>query len=65
MEELAVRLIKRVDSLKAARQVHESVWRECYDYTYPLRGAGLSETVLDAQSAKSKVAKAARRHGYR
>ncbi|MBX4818483.1 phage tail protein [Klebsiella michiganensis] len=57
MEELAVRLIKRVDSLKAARQVHESVWRECYDYTYPLRGAGLSETVLDAQSAKSKVAK--------
>lgn len=57
MEELAVRLIKRVDSLKAVRQVHESVWRECYDYTYPLRGAGLSETVLDAQSAKSKVAK--------
>ncbi|MFM4124551.1 portal protein [Klebsiella quasipneumoniae subsp. similipneumoniae] len=57
MEELAVRLIKRVDSLKATRQVHESVWRECYDYTYPLRGAGLSETVLDAQSAKSKVAK--------
>ncbi|MDR4742718.1 portal protein [Klebsiella pneumoniae] len=57
MEELAVRLIKRVDSLKAARQVHESVWRECYDYTYPLRGAGLSETVLDAQSAKYKVAK--------
>ncbi|MDY7622539.1 portal protein [Raoultella planticola] len=57
MEELAIRLIKRVDSLKAARQVHESVWRECYDYTYPLRGAGLSETVLDAQSAKSKVAK--------
>lgn len=57
MEELAVRLIKRVDSLKAARQVHESVWRECYDYTYPQRGAGLSETVLDAQSAKSKVAK--------
>ncbi|WP_435404244.1 portal protein [Klebsiella quasipneumoniae] len=57
MDQLASRLIRRADTLKANRQVHESVWRECYDYTYPLRGAGLSETVLDAQSAKSKVAK--------
>ncbi|HBS7130057.1 TPA: head-tail connector protein [Klebsiella pneumoniae] len=57
MDELAVKLVKRADTLKANRQVHESVWRECYDYTYPLRGAGLSDEVLDAQSAKSKVAR--------
>lgn len=57
MDEIANRLIKRVDTLKAARQSHESVWRECYDFTYPLRGSGFSTQVLDAQSAKSKVAK--------
>lgn len=57
MDELAVKLIKRSDTLKANRQQHESVWRECYDYTYPLRGAGFSDEVLDAQSAKHKVAK--------
>ncbi len=57
MDDLAVKLVKRADTLKANRQVHESVWRECYDYTYPLRGAGLSDEVLDAQSAKSKVAR--------
>ncbi|EPK5524059.1 TPA: portal protein [Klebsiella pneumoniae] len=57
MDQLASRLIRRADTLKANRQVHESVWRECYDYTYPLRGAGFSSEVLDAQSAKSKVAK--------
>ena len=57
MDQLASRLIRRADTLKANRQVHESVWRECYDYTYPLRGAGFSSEVLDAQSAKHKVAK--------
>ncbi|BAE74461.1 Bacteriophage head to tail connecting protein [Sodalis glossinidius str. 'morsitans'] len=57
MDELAVKLITRADTLKSHRQRHESVWRECYDYTYPLRGAGFSADVLDAQSAKSKVAK--------
>lgn len=57
MDEIATRLLKRVNTLKAARQTHESVWRECYDFTYPLRGSGFSTQVLDAQSAKSKVAK--------
>ncbi|BAE74964.1 hypothetical phage protein [Sodalis glossinidius str. 'morsitans'] len=57
MDELAVKLITRADALKSHRQRHESVWSECYDYTYPLRGAGFSADVLDAQSAKSKVAK--------
>ncbi|HBR1726883.1 phage tail protein [Klebsiella pneumoniae] len=57
MDQLASRLIRRADTLKANRQVHESLWRECYDYTYPLRGAGFSSEVLDAQSAKHKVAK--------
>lgn len=45
-------LIQRLDAPKALRRRHESVWRECYDYTYPLRGSGLAGDVLDAQSAK-------------
>lgn len=57
MDEIATKLIRRVETLKANRQVHESVWRECYDYTYPLRGVGFSSPTLDAQSAKHKVAK--------
>lgn len=57
MDDTAVRLIRRVNTLKGNRQMHESVWRDCYDYTYPLRGAGFSDEVLDAQSAKHKVAK--------
>jgi hypothetical protein len=55
MDQLASRLIRRADTLKANRQVHESVWRECYDYTYPLRGAGFSSEVLDAQSANTRL----------
>ncbi|GKV93533.1 hypothetical protein PEC301645_09800 [Pectobacterium carotovorum subsp. carotovorum] len=57
MDDIAAKLIRRTDSLKAIRQPNEAVWRECYDYTYPLRGAGFSSDVLDAQSARSKVAK--------
>ena len=37
MDDTAARLIKRVNTLKATRQMHESVWRECYDYTYAAR----------------------------
>lgn len=57
MTERARTLIRRLETLKAARQGHESVWRECFDYTYPLRGSGFSAEVWDAQSAKHKVAK--------
>ncbi|MCX8956404.1 portal protein [Erwinia psidii] len=56
MDEIATRLKKRLDALKGARQVHESVWRDCYDHTYPQRGSGLTSDHLDAQSAKSRVA---------
>lgn len=45
MDDIAAKLIRRTDSLKAIRQPNEAVWRECYDYTYPLRGAGFSSDV--------------------
>ncbi|WP_158785139.1 portal protein [Pantoea sp. BAV 3049] len=57
MDAIAGRLKKRLDTLKGARQAHDSVWQDCFDHTYPLRGAGLSASVTDAQSAKSRVAR--------
>ncbi|MGG2141713.1 portal protein [Symbiopectobacterium sp. RP] len=56
VNETASKIIRRADSLKALRQSNESAWRECFDFTYPLRGAGFSSDVLDASSAKSRVA---------
>lgn len=38
----ATAILRRHDAMKAQREQHvESVWRECFDYTYPLRGNGL------------------------
>lgn len=39
----AAALIRRHETMKAQRELHvESVWRECFDYTFPLRGNGLT-----------------------
>lgn len=35
-------LARRLSALKAKRTLLEQQWRECFDYTYPLRGAGFS-----------------------
>jgi hypothetical protein len=52
----AAAIIKRLAALKSLRRPHEEVWRECFDYTYPLRGSGLSGDVLDAQQGQTKRA---------
>lgn len=51
-----VQLVRRQAALESARTVHEPVWRECFDYTSPLRGSGLQSTELTAQSAIDKRA---------
>lgn len=50
-------ICKRLGSLKSERTVHEQVWRDSYDYTFPLRGDGFSGTIVDAQQGQSKKAK--------
>lgn len=55
--DVAARICKRLDALKAVRGPQEQNWRECFDFTYPLRGSGLNQQVLDAQSAASKKAR--------
>lgn len=53
---LANKIIERLDSLISQRAPLEVVWKECYDYTYPIRGSGLLKHPLNASQAKSKVA---------
>lgn len=50
------RCIQRGTALQGARQPHENVWRQCYDYTYPLRGDGLQGNRMDAEQGLSKNA---------
>lgn len=55
--DLATAITKRLGALKPLRQLHEQTWRECFDYTHPLRGSGLQGTDLDAQSGKQRKAR--------
>jgi hypothetical protein len=48
--------IRRLEALKALRLVHERVWRDCYDYTYPLRGSGFNGQQITAQDAQNRQA---------
>ena len=49
-------IVRRLGQLKTQRAPHEQVWRECFDYTYPLRGSGLNQDAIDAERGQSKQA---------
>ena len=53
----AGRIIKRLGSLKSLRSRHEATWRECYDFTLPIRGEEFFASNPDAATALSKQAK--------
>lgn len=48
------RICKRLGELKSKRQIHEQVWRDCFDLTYPLRADGFDGQQLDAQQGMRK-----------
>lgn len=53
-----VSICRRHDALKQLRQPHESIWQECFDFSFPERGQGLngaSLTPLDTQSKKNRI----------
>ena len=50
-------ICKRLESLKSLRRPHEHVWQECFDHTYPLRGSGFNQDVIDAQAGQTKKAR--------
>lgn len=53
----AATVIRRMNALKAQRQPHEYVWRDCFDHSFPLRGSGLQQNTLTAQSAIDRTAR--------
>lgn len=53
----AVTIVRRLSVLKGQRSVHENVWRDCFDYSFPLRGSGLMQSSLTAQSALDRRAR--------
>lgn len=48
------RICKRLNELRSKRQIHERVWRECFELTYPLRADGFDGQQLDAQQGLRK-----------
>lgn len=49
---------KRLSRLKQLRAPHETVWRDCFDHSWPIRGSGLDGgQPLDAQQAMDRKAK--------
>lgn len=51
-------IIKRLSALKSLRLPHEPVWRDCFDHTYPIRGAGLDGNTLgNGQDVQSRIAR--------
>lgn len=48
-------LIRYYEFLKTARQPIEQIWRECYQYTFPIRGTGFTNSYssINAETAAS------------
>ncbi|QTO42179.1 portal protein [Burkholderia latens] len=54
-DSLGESLAKRLDALKAKRQPHELVWRECFMFTDPVRASGLDGPMMDANQIAQAV----------
>jgi hypothetical protein len=47
---------RRMTQMVAARQLHEQVWKDCYDMTYPERAHGLQSQIIGATDSQSRKA---------
>lgn len=54
MEQLTDKILNRLTSLKSLRKPHENVWKECFDYSFPIRGTGFNSEVVDSSSIQRK-----------
>lgn len=50
----AKQIIDRLSSLKSARQRHEKVWKECFDYSFPIRGGGIDGSLANTDETQRK-----------
>jgi hypothetical protein len=57
MDDKASAIVKRLSQQKALREPHESTYRQCFDYSYPLRGDGFQGQVVGATDGQNKQAK--------
>lgn len=53
----ADQICKTLSTLKSLRSPHEQVWRDCFDHTYPVRGNGFYNEMMDAQEALNRKAR--------
>lgn len=53
----ADQICKTLSVLRSLRNPHEQVWRDCFDYTYPMRGNGFYGDVMTAQEALNRKAR--------
>lgn len=51
------KLKRRNAELTGARQPHEQVWRDCFDWSYPQRGNGFLSEVINANDAQNRKAR--------
>lgn len=49
-------ITKRLGALTSLRSPNESTWRDCFNFTFPLRGSGFQSEKLNAQSGQDKRA---------
>lgn len=47
---------RRLSEMRAAKQPHEQVWRDCYDLTFPARAHGLMSQIISATDAQQRKA---------
>lgn len=56
-EDIVSQIIRRLASLMALRQPHESTWRACFDFSFPERGDGFNGEKNDAAALQVKRAR--------
>jgi len=49
-------ICRRLGQMRGDRMPHEQAWRDCFDYSFPLRADGLNGQIIDAQVGQSKKA---------
>jgi len=57
MQSQATLLKRRFDSLRQDRLPHENHWRQCFDYSHPIRGQGFNGEIADTTATQSQRAR--------
>lgn len=47
---------RRLSELRAGKQLHEQVWKDCFDLTFPARSHGLMSQIITASDAQQRKA---------